>query len=338
MSSNATVKEFKEALSKRDDSTSEVLLDFNDVKVKAVSNGVSIISDDGPLEFSDSAFRAMSEQLDIPVPYAHRMPNELLEYSFNYMLNANSNKSVRAFVTETNEGNVIRTMMDANLPYVKTLDLFEAVEDTVPGEYDMKYGVIAPDYVSWSVLPHALQVDELVESKIFSGIQVRFSESWAVNPLFDGLLWREQCANGMTAAIKSKKFRISGKAEGEITNQARVFTNSALELLPDMIEGYTHLAEEKIDKPRKLITSITTQFKIPKKILNILLDTMENPLFLQTIPDGKITDMSDILNLITWVGTHNQVLTQDWLSELQRIAGQIALEHHDYCGNCGTII
>jgi len=336
MSNISVVKDFKEILQQKDDETQSVFIDFEDMKAKAFNSGVSLISKkSGEFALTNNSFDQMTELLDIPLPYAHRIPDELLVHNFNYMINSMSNYRVRALVDDSG---LVRSFSDANLPHVGFADLFKAVELAVPGEYELKYADVRHDSVSFALLPDNLQHENLLESKIFGGVKVKFSDSWGFSPSFDALIWREICANGMTSNLRSKKFRMSGKSEDEIIHQAKYFTGLALESLPDMVEGYMHLAEEKVENPRRLVTSMAAQLGIPQKVIKILLDTMDNSEFLSTIPDGKITDMSDVINLLTWVGTHNTALSEDWLDKLQGFAGKIALDHHEYCGSCGNVV
>lgn len=332
---SSVIEDFRNILAERDDNTESVILDFADVKAKAQGQGVSIVANGREMDLSNNSFDRMSELLDIPVPFAHRIPNELLTHNFNYMLQARSNSKVTALL---NEEGIVRSFIEGGLPYVKSIDLFDAVTSSIEGGFDLKYARVDPDAVSFSILPHSLQHEALIEDNIFGGVKVSFSQSWAKSPGFDALIWREICANGMTSNIKSKKFRVAKKSEEEIIHQAGHFSQLALEQIPDMIEGYVHLAAEKITAPRKIVRSICKSFGIPKKILNILLEEMDNPLFLSTIPDQTVSDMSDIINLLTWVGTHNTIIPDAWRSNLQDIAGSISLAHHDYCGSCGNVV
>lgn len=331
----AVVEEFKKVLSERDDNTESVILDFDKVKASAFNSGVSLVTGDRELILSQTSFDRMSEILDIPVPFAHRIPDDLLVHNFNYMMGARSHNRVRALV---NEEGVVRSFVEGELPYVKSEQLFDAIASAVDGEFDLKYARVGQDDISFSILPHNLQHESLLEDNIFGGIKAVFSESWSRSPSFNALLWREICSNGMTSTIKSKKFRIAKKSEEEIIHQATHFAGLAMEQIPDMIEGYVHLAAERVTQPRKTVTSLCKQFGVPKKILNILLAEMDNPIFLATIPDQLVQNMSDIINLLTWVGTHNVDIPEAWRSALQDMAGAISLDHRDYCGSCGNVV
>jgi len=321
---------FEDAIRDRSENTQHLDFQFGDVSFKP-GKSPSISIGDSEYGLTSNSFRQIAEEMNIPVPYAKRIPDDLLAYTVNYFLKSNRSHNFAALIQD----NSVRSFMKTNTPYVPTIDVFEAVKEAVGDDYDLKYTNISGTLTSFSILPS--QYKESVDgSNLFGGVRVVYSDAWNVHPSIDSYIWRELCANGMINEIESKKFRVLGSSTQDVLRQVRDFSSLAIEKIPDLFENFNLLLNEQVDDYSKMLRRIVLEYKLTNKVLNRLLFWAASPDFLDTISDRKIKNMHDIVNLITYVGTHDSELTNDIRRRLLEIGGNLTLNHHDRCGSCGS--
>ncbi len=323
---------FEDKLRLRSDNTSHISFQLGDVKFSSGKvPSVSILGSDYAL--TEGSFRQIAEQTNIPVPYARRIPDDLLAYTVNYFLNGSRDNHLSALV----EDGRLRSFVRANTPYVSNIEMFEAVKQATGEEFDIKYAKISDTKTSFSILPDKYK-ESIDGSNLFGGVKVTFSDAWDVHPSIDSYIWRELCANGMINEIEKKKFRVTNSSHGDVLRQIRDFSYLAIEKLPDLFENFTHLIDEKVDDYSKVLRSIVLEYKLPNKVFTRLLFWAVSPDFLATITGEKIKNMNDIVNLITYTGSHDSELTPEIRQRLMEIGGNLTLTHHERCGSCGSSV
>lgn len=321
---------FEDKLKTRSDNTSHVAFQLGDVQFSSGRNPkVNIAGEDYAL--TDGAFRQMAEEMAIPVPYARRIPDELLSYTMNYFLKSNKNNHLSALV----EDGYLRSFMKVNTPYVSNYDMFEAVKEAAGEEYQLKYAKMSDSKVSFSILPEKF-LESIDGSNLYGGIKIVYSDAWDVHPSIDSYIWRELCANGMINEIEKKKFRVTGSSHDDVIRQIRDFSRIAIEKIPDLFENFNSLLTEVVGDYVKTVRMIVLEYKLPNKVFNRLMFWASSPDFLETITDGKIKNMHDVVNLITYVGSHDSELTDDIRQRLLEIGGNLTINHHERCGTCGS--
>lgn len=323
---------FEEKLRNRSDATTHLDFQLGDVAFKAGKNpGVTILGNDYAL--TDGAFRQIAEEMAIPVPYARRIPDDLLAYTVNYFLKGSSSNHLAALV----EGDRLRSFMRVNTPYVSNTEMFDAVKDTIGDDFDIKYAKMSDTRTSFSILPADYR-ESIDGSNLFGGIKIVYSDSWNVHPTIDSYIWRELCANGMINEIEKKKFRVTGSSHDDVIRQIRDFSRTAIDKIPELFDNFNSLLTEQVADYVKTIRMIVLEYKLPNKVLNRLMFWAVSPDFLATISGEKIKNMHDIVNLITYVGSHDSELTDDIRRRLLEIGGNLTLSHHDRCGACGSSV
>jgi hypothetical protein len=85
-----------------------------------------------------------------------------------------------------------------------------------------------------------------------------------------------------------------------------------------------------------MIGHVQHEFGFPQRLANNLLDTAGNQSFLNTLPGNRLSTMFDIVNLLTYVASHEGEVTDANREALLEAGGQIALSHADRCGTCGS--
>lgn len=330
-----TVKDrLKESLLARKNDTELTSFSFKDSKIEAVGEDkVSMVIDGSDYSLSNSAFTQICNHLNIPTAYAKRIDKELFDYTFDH-LGANNEGFGAALVV----GDKIRAFTDPGRPYVPAYDVVATLEDTFDGDYDLKYVKLGDSKVSFSILPNEYQ-EAIDGSNLFGGLRVSYSDAWEVFPSLDAYIWRELCSNGMIDQLDGHKFRVNGKTEEQILEQISGFAALSLEKIPALFENFEKLLEEEVTDYKKIISRICVEHKLPTKVKDRLLYYAEDPNYLITISGQEITNMHDIVNLLTYVGTHDVEKTSDDNRErLLAIAGSLTLSHDDRCGSCGVIL
>lgn len=346
MTEQVDVKEnLKSLLAKRDSETESVPFQFGDA---SFSKGdglypVMNIGDETSLLLTPVAFRQMAGELEIPVPFGKRIDDELFETVFNYQAQRGHNKAGEELATEFRNALVVdgrvRSFAKPENPYVSSAAFFNALENAFDGDYDLKYVSVNDDKMSFSMLPHEYR-NAIDGSNLFGGVKTVFSESWSVFPQLDAYIWRELCSNGMIDTLDGHKFRVSGKNEDQILAQVDSFARLSLEKLPELFENFEKLLGENVADYKKMIARIATEYRLPNKVKDRLLFWAEQPEFLITISNQEISNMHDIVNLITYAASHDSPpsLSEDNAATLMGIAGSITLKHEERCGSCGLVL
>lgn len=323
---------FEDKLRVRSDNTTHLDFQLGDVSFNAGRNpGITILGNNYAL--TDGAFRQIAEEMAIPVPYARRIPDDLLAHTVNYFLKSGKDNHLSALA----EGDKLRSFMKVNTPYVSNTEMFDAVKETVGDDFDLKYAKMSDTRTSFSILP-ANYRESIDGSNLFGGIKIVYSDSWSVHPTIDSYIWRELCANGMINELEKKKFRVTGSSHDDVIRQIRNFSRTAIEKIPELFDGFNSLLTEAVADYAKTIRMIVLEYKLPNKVLNRLLFWAVSPDFLATISGERIKNMHDIVNLITYVGSHDSELTDDMRRFLLEIGGNLTINHHDRCGACGSSV
>jgi hypothetical protein len=325
---------FMDSLRVRDDNTDHFKFQLSESDVIVEGDQVKFLTHDGEFVLTETSFRQICEHVGIPTPYARRIDDELLQQNFNYLLQ-HSGDAQFALISEDFR---VRSFKDPTFPYVSSYDLYRTITDQIDSGYNVKYSGMNDHMIQAIILPNDLE-DVVGGSKVAGGVKFNHADSWlgTVPISFDAFLHRELGDTGMTVKITDRRFRVSGKSEGEILKQGVEFAHTALALVPDMIEGYKKTVEEPVDHPELLIRRICREDKVPKKVTEKVVYWLNNPLFLETV-DGKVNTMFDVINAFQFTGTHDSDLSHDNSELLLDIAGNLAINHHARCVDCGQIV
>lgn len=331
---------FMESLRDRDYKTDHFKFQLSESNAIVEGDKVSFdVMDVGEFLLTEVSFRQLCELLGVPVPYARRIDDELLDKNLNYLLK-HSGDATFALLGESDR---VRSFKDPTFPYVSSYELYRTITDQIDvhgtgAGYTTKYTGMNDKMIQAIILPDSL-VDEVGGSKVFGGVKFNHSDSWfGTTPIsFEAFLYRELGETGMTVKITDRRFRVSGKTETEILKQGVEFAHAALALVPQMIDGYKETVKEKIDHPELVIRRICRENKVAKKVTESVVYWLSNPLFLETV-DGKVDTMFDVINAFQFTGTHDQQLSHENSEVLLDIAGNLAINHHTRCVDCGQVV
>ena len=323
---------FEDQLKLRSDNTSYLSFQLGDVAFSA-GRTPAVIIDGNDYALTDGSFRQIAEQMNIPVPYARRLPDDLLAYTVNYFIKEGKNNHLAALV----EDNKLRSFMKVNTPYVSNTEMFDAVKEATGDDFILKYTKMTDTKTSFSILPSDYQ-NSIDGSNLFGGVKVVYSDAWDVHPSIDSYIWRELCANGMINELENRKFRVTNAPHDDVIRQIRDFATVAINKIPDLFDNFYNLLSEKVEDYSKILQRVVLEYKLSNKVLTRLMFWAVHPDFLATISNEKIENMHDVVNLITYVGSHDGELTPEIRQRLLEIGGNLTLNHHDRCGNCGSSV
>lgn len=298
------------------------MLDKHNVEVSGKAHGIT-----------DSGIDSLLEVLDIPKPYAKKCPDDFLVQTINFWVG--QRKDIHwSMLAEDND---IRAFMKPEYPYISTYEVWKEVTAALGSDFEVRNKVVRDDVVEVVALTDKFDT-KVVDSIVQGGMKFIFSDSWSVFPSFDTYLYRLVCSNGMTSPVKGNKLRVSGKSRGEIISVAKDFISKSVLQIPAMIEGLQSLADHEVSNVAATLKKICLENRLPNKIYIMLMEWSQKQDFLATIPDGNITTMHDIINLITYVASHNRDITEDHREHLFNIGGSAALHQTTRCVSCGSTV
>jgi hypothetical protein len=317
-------------LEERKEKTERVNFSYENVDFAAEGEFGALSIDNEEFSLREAGWELLCNDLEVPRKFAERIDTDLRENVFNSLMG--DTERLGAILVE---GSDIRSFVDPAHPYVPTLNVFNKVMENVSDSFEVKNGFVNDDLTEFVLLSEDTQ-QEVVGSPITGGIRVVHSDGWSVSPRFDTYLYRLLCSNGMVSPLEGHKMRISGKNSEEILSRVGEFASHAEHKIDEMIEGFEATNDIEVPNPIQMIGHVQHEFGFPQRLANNLLDTAGSHSFLNTLPGNRLSTMFDIVNLLTYVASHEGEVTDANREALLEAGGQIALSHADRCGTCGS--
>jgi len=316
------------------DNTSHVEFEFGKAKYLAKHNAMT--TEDTNLKLNKDSFRQLCDLIDVPSKYAERMPDELSDYTVNYFL---ANGPRRPYNALVDKDQVVRSFMRPDLPYVRHDALLEAITDAFDGEapYVHRWGASGGKFHVQLRSPE-LTFEDPGGSVLFGGLSMTYDDSWKTSPVFKTFLNRLVCDNGASVNVDGRKFRVDGYSSAGVLEQASEFSSLALNQVRRMVDGLISMQKEKVRNAEYTIRSLCMRNRLPNKIREVLLRYLSDEGYLSTIPGNVPENMYDIVNLFTYVGTHDFTIPQEYRDILCEIGGGAMFAHDPMCGECGSTI
>lgn len=322
-----------ERLQERDDNTTRIVTSYSDLRFQAEPTKKYLYVADNEYTLTDEGYKTLLNEVNVPVGYANRMPVTLLEDNVNFWLRQRSDQQ---FAALTN-GDRIRTFMNPGYEYVPTVEVFRAVAEKMGTEWDLRNTEIS-DTVVKVAFTTGLESGGNVGDVSAAGLSLVHSDAWVVAPRFDSYMLRLVCTNGMTTPVTGRKFRVSGSDRESILEQVGQFTDIAVDNLASMIQGYERLRDQTVQNVSRLIDRICKENRLPSKVREVLILTQTSQGFLSTMNSSTLDSMHDVVNLLTWVATHNSEINESHRQHLREIAGNISTTGNTRCDSCGSAV
>lgn len=324
-----------ETLEKRAENTERIAAPYSAVRFVAEPQRKFLTVEDKEYTLTEDGYDTLLKTVHVPKGYANRMPVTLLEENVNFWIRQKNNEMFSALVNK--ETDRIRSFMNPNLSYVSTIDVFNEVATHVGTDWELRNYEITD-----SVVKVAFTTDRESGGHVgdvsAAGLSLVHSDSWMVAPRFDSYLLRLVCTNGQTRPVSGRKFRVTGSDREGILEQVGQFTEISVENLELMIAGYERLRDQHVDNVARIVQRICQENNLPSKVREALILTMQSPTFLATMPESNMGTMFDVVNLLTWVATHNQEIPDNHRMHLREIAGSISATGETRCESCGSSV
>ena len=317
------------------DNTSHIEMDLGRSKYTAGSN--TLVTDkDEAVGLTTTSYNQLCDMLDVPTKYGERMPDKLADYTINYFLSEGASRPYNALL-DNEKG--VRSCMRPDMPYVRHDDLLTAIVESFDGTepYVHRWNVNGGKFKIQLRTPE-LTYEDPGGSMLFGGLEVSYDDSWKRHPVFKAFLNRLVCDNGASVNVESRKFRVDGYSTEGVLSQAREFSSLALIQVQQMVEGLLAMQNDKIKNAEAAIRNLCMQHNLPNKLRELLIRYLTDDRFLATVPDGRVGTMYDVVNLFTFVGTHDYSITQEYRDLLCEIGGGAMLTHNDTCVECGSTL
>lgn len=325
--------EILDRLQERDDNTTRIAASYADVRFQAEPTKKYLYVGEEEYTLTEDGYKTLMNDVNIPMGYAKRMPVALLDDNVNFWLRQRSDQQ---FAALTN-GNRIRSFMNPSYEYVPTVEVFRTVAEKMGTDWNL-HNVEINDSLVKVAFTTDIESGGLVNDVSAAGLSLLHSDSWVASPRFDSYMLRLVCTNGMTQPVNGRKFRVSGSDRESILEQVGQFTEIAQDNLATMIAGYERLRNQQIENVARLLDRICKENRLPSKVREVLILTQTSQGFLSTMESSSLTTMHDVVNLLTWVSTHNGELNEAHRQHLREIAGNISTTGNTRCDSCGSAV
>jgi hypothetical protein len=285
------------------------------------------------LSLSEDGFRQFVNAINVPYSYAKKMPVDLADHTFNYLLSSRNHDQLRV----VHQNGVVKGFMNTEYPYIDPLLVVDSLVSNLSSTYKFSQSSVSESMISAKIMLDD-HVYEINGGKYLGGVSFSYSDIWLKFPVLESYLNRLICANGATAPVSGKKFRISGVDTKSFLTQIARFSGDAEGQIHKMMEGFIALQGVKIENVRAMIKQICKNYGIPNKIASEIILAADSPNFLATIENNKIVSMYDVINIFTWVGTHSKDISEEYRQILCEIGGKQMINNHDRCNSCGSTV
>lgn len=154
-------------------------------------------------------------------------------------------------------------------------------------------------------------------------------------PWVNTFLYRLVCTNGMeVAAATEHKVTLKGKSMAEVRVALEEAALTQMALVNNQITAFYDMRTKKVDDPYQLVRRLSREGRYPARVLSALEDRM--PI---AIPDQSDATMFDVVNLITNMANHPDLLDRpNARRDLEAAGGVVIQDHIDRCPRCASAI
>lgn len=283
--------------------------------------------DDRFIQLDDDGFENLCSTLDIPKAFAKRLPMDLQETVIRRLIShvqpeyslVLSDKHLLGF-TKPEYPHVAVSEFVGRLSEMFGDDTEVTTWRDNGKEVTLKFSSIAA---------FEPQVGDVCKGLISTTLD----RTWDSTPTSEAEIFRLVCSNGMVSpAPYGGKYRISGKDTGDVLEKYEEVTRFTFEHLVDkVVPGVADLKNHSVKDVIALLNSLAVQHNLSKRKLNELRGQLAI-----TDHNEPIENLYDFWNFLTYQGTHNLDLGDNFQRSLQEVAGHLAVTVQDHCPTCGN--
>lgn len=275
-------------------------------------------------------FTNLCNALSIPKAFARRVPTDLADSIFERLL-ADSSPSYALVVKD----DTLVGFSNPDYPNVGAEQLLEPVVNMFGGDTEVLSH--SDDGQSLTLEFASIDAFEARVGDVSRGlISTTIDRTWKSVPSAEAKVFRLVCANGMLSPVQDgSKFRVGGKTADSVVERYEESIKKVFAHLTDaVIPGIVSLTEHTIEDALALLNTLAAEHALGKRKVAELrgeLTTYERQ-------NGGIDTYYDFWNFLTYQGTHNHELGEDFQRSLQRVAGHLAVTGSDGCPTCSRPI
>lgn len=267
-----------------------------------------------PLQFTEHAFGQLCGKLEIPSPYAKRLPTDILATCVNYDMHRVSVKTRGSWLLRS-KGETCRAVLSEQYSPIANKAVFDII-----AEMSSSFGHQVRDFwldetgVWGKVLVDDLRawdpVDTSQEMKV--GFVVGNSEVGTRSVTVEPFIYRAACTNDLVVQTQfSLKQRHVGLTGRELKNRVARSVNLALNSGSDLLDRFVEANQDEIENPADLIERLAKKRKFSQKMSDDVKLAYESE---------PVPTRFGVVNAFTSVAKQ---LTGDKRIELERYAGNL---------------
>lgn len=275
-------------------------------------------------------FTRLCDVLSIPKAFARRVPPDLADDIFERLL-ADTAPSYSLIV----QGETLVGFSNPEYPNVGAEQLLEPIVAMFGDDTEVLN--LSDDGQTVSLEFASVDSFEAKVGDVSRGlISTTIDRTWKTTPVAEAKVFRLVCANGMLSPVRDgSKFRINGKTADSVVERYEESIRKVFQHLTDaVIPGILNLTDHNIEDALALLNSLAAEHALGKRKLSEL----RGELSMYERANGAIETMYDFWNFLTYQGTHNHELGEDFQLSLQRVAGHLAVSGNDGCPTCSRPI
>lgn len=271
------------------------------------------------------SFETLCQGFGVPYKFADSVSQTLLSSIFQEMAVRQGDTDYN-WAVDPNEGELV-AFGDAKKPYIPFRRVAQVFENQGFTINEDKSGFVRHGQGEVIAL-HETQarVSPRVGDDVLSGINLR------MNPMMDDppviVPWSERlvCSNGMTTYRERERIGVVGHTVDDVLEQIESEARRAFERAEMLNHGFADMVGQNVLDPEQAMRNILRSHDIPARM-------RENLLAQARTLAPEYHTMYDVLNIFTRAATG--IYNSDNRIRLQAVGGNIALDNHLSCSQCG---
>jgi antibiotic biosynthesis monooxygenase (ABM) superfamily enzyme len=258
----------------------------------------------------------------IPTPYAKRCPPELLSQHVNYWLG--EAEELKASFSR-NGSNLLLGFTNSNYDPISNMPLLQVLERTVGNVSEYRNVQHSPKKTTVDVVSQRTSEPQLGDSVAW-GLQFTNSLIGRHLPEIDLVNYRLVCTNGMVSSDVMFRYRHHRGENADILDWAEEIAARAWEEADRKQEEMNRSAqipvsESMLEAVPGLLKWLDVPVKVRKYVMNQI--SMEKP-----------ETLWDLVNVITWIATHDSRIDNASIQRMLSIVGSKLMMDFSVCDHC----
>ncbi len=304
--------------------------------------------DNKDLSISGQAEKALSHLAKIPSEFYMQLPARLKATLFNelnkrnHRIDGDKDGGVRLHLLDDRE---VIGICKHDLSAFSNTKVISAVLDAVPDQMSIRLDdlYVASLHMTYgslelNILSSSKQREPRPKDFIDGGISILTSSTGEFGTQITTYLRRLVCENGMlvpvlrdTKRLRIKRAKRDGISEEYFMERIGFIARMCWEELDVKLESLRELAQHKVDV-EAVLNKIARDLRLNKQLRMEILKALEAERL------GGVGTQLDVINILSWVGTHTKDLDLNGRRRIMSEVGTIITERIQRCPHCQSIL